>query len=250
MLTAEHVSVRYGEKTVLQDVSLHLKEGQWLMLAGPNGAGKSTFIRAVSQGVPYRGTIRIGSADIRRFRPAVLAQHIGVLAQNNHVSYDYTVEEIVSLGRYAHSRGIFDRSDAGGKAGIDRALHLTGMDKLRHASVLNLSGGELQRAFLAQVFAQDPKILILDEPANHLDLVYQKHIFAVVSEWLRTPGRAVLSVVHDLSLAKKFGTHGALLHCGRLAASGEISQALSPEKLNQVYGMDVQQWMHDMLSQW
>ena len=187
MLKAENITVRYGEHTVVDQLSFHLQEGQWLMLAGPNGAGKSTLIHAISQGAPYSGTIRLGGKNIRSYKPVQLAKKLGVLAQHNNVGYSYTVEEVVSLGRYAHSRGFFSAKDDAGEQRVENALKLTGLESLRNQSVLTLSGGELQRTFLAQVFAQDPQILILDEPANHLDLVYQKHIFSLIREWLKQP---------------------------------------------------------------
>ena len=179
MLKGNHITVRYGEHAVVDDLHFELREGQWLMLVGPNGAGKSTLIEAISQGVPYTGTIELENKDIRRYKPAQLARKIGVLSQKNGASYGYTVEEVVRLGRYAYTSGFLSARDDEGNNQVDHALKLTGLTDLRRASVLTLSGGELQRTFLAQVFAQNPQILILDEPANHLDLVYQKHIFSL-----------------------------------------------------------------------
>lgn len=250
MLKANNVAVRYGDYEVVKGVSFDLQEGQWLMLVGPNGAGKSTLIHAISQGAPYTGAIQLGGRDIRSYKPTQLARKVGVLSQQNSVGYSYTVEEIVGLGRYAHSSGLFGGRDDDGEEHIDRALTLTGLRELRHHSVLTLSGGELQRTFLAQVFAQDPEILILDEPANHLDLVYQKHIFALIREWLRKPGRAVVSVVHDLSLARLYGTHAVLMHHGKCVAQGEIAEVLTPDNLRAVYDMDVYDWMRELLGQW
>lgn len=250
MLQAEHITVRYGDHVVVRDLSFTLQEGQWLMLVGPNGAGKSTLIEAVSQGVPYEGRILLEGKDIRRCKPALLAQKIGVLAQKNSVGYAYSVEEVVGLGRYAYTSSIFSTRDDDGQEQVEKALALTGLSDLRHASVLTLSGGELQRTFLAQVFAQNPQVLILDEPANHLDLIYQKHIFTLIAKWLEQPGRAVLSVVHDLSLAKRYGTHAVLMNHGQCACQGEIQQVLTPEGLQGVYGMDVYGWMREMLGQW
>jgi len=250
MLKTQNVTVRYGHRTVVDSLSFTLEEGQWLMLCGPNGAGKSTLIRALSRGAPYTGAITLGDQDIRACRPAFLAQRMGVLSQHNPVGYAYTVEEVVGLGRYAYTSSFFSNRDEEGKDRVTEALEMTGLSHLRHASVLTLSGGELQRAFLAQVFAQDPQVLILDEPANHLDLVYQKHIFSLIREWLKTPGRAVLSVVHDLSLARKYGTHGVLMHKGQNIAQGDLRSVLTPENLAAVYDMDVYRWMRDMLSQW
>lgn len=250
MLKAKNVTVRFGEHTVVDRLSFCLQEGQWLMLAGPNGAGKSTLINAVAQGVPYTGDIYLMGKNIRRYRPAQLARRIGVLSQKNNVGYSYSVEEVVGLGRYAHSHGFLSGKDDDGDDRVDNALELTGLSALRNASVLTLSGGELQRTFLAQVFAQDPEILILDEPANHLDLIYQKHIFSLISDWLKQTGRAVISVVHDLSLAKRYGTHAVLMDNGRSVAQGELADVLTPENLQAVYNMDVYAWMNEMLGQW
>ena len=250
MLTGNHVTVRYGDHTVVDDLSFHLREGQWLMLAGPNGAGKSTLIEAIAQGVPYEGSIECAGRNIRSFRPAELAREIGVLSQKNTVGYAYTVEEVVGLGRYAHKAGFLSGRDGDGTELVERALEMTGLTELRHASMLTLSGGETQRAFLAQVFAQNPRILILDEPANHLDLKYQQHIFTLIQTWLEAPGRAVLSVVHDLSLARRYGTHAVLMNDGKCVSRGEIGSVLTPDNLRDVYGMDVCSWMREMLSQW
>lgn len=250
MLKAENITVRFGERTVVDHLSFYLHEGQWLMLVGPNGAGKSTLIETISQGVAYTGNILLEGKDIRRFKAAQLARKAGVLAQKNVVGYAYTVDEVVGLGRYAYTQSFLSTRDDGGKDQVERALSLTGLTDLRHASVLTLSGGELQRTFLAQVFAQNPQILILDEPANHLDLKYQQHIFSLISDWLKTPGRAVISVVHDLSLAKKYGTHAVLMNRGKNISQGKIDEVLTQDNLKTVYDMDVYGWMRDMLEQW
>ncbi len=245
MLTAKHVTVRYGAHTAVDDLSFELREGQWLMLVGPNGAGKSTLIEAIARGVPYTGVIEGAGRDIRALKAAQLARRIGVLSQKNAVGYAYTVEEVVGLGRYAHRAGLLSGRDADGKAQIENALHLTGLEDLRRASMLTLSGGETQRAFLAQVFAQNPQVLILDEPANHLDLKYQQHIFSLIGEWVRQPGRAVLSVVHDLSLARRYGTHALLMDQGKCVSLGETADVLTPDSLRRVYDMDVYAWMRE-----
>ena len=250
MLQGNHITVRYGGFTAVDDLSFHLSEGQWLMLAGPNGAGKSTLIEAIAQGVPYTGSIQWEGNDARSLKPAQLARRIGVLSQKNTVGYAYTVEEVVGLGRYAYKAGFLSGRDEGGKAQVEQALALTGLTELRRASMLTLSGGETQRVFLAQVFAQNPQALILDEPANHLDLKYQQHIFSLIQDWLKQPGRAVLSVVHDLSLARRFGTHAVLMDHGKCVSQGAVNDVLTPDSLRAVYDMDVYGWMREMLGQW
>ena len=250
MLEIKHVTVRYGNFTAVDDMSFTLEEGMWLMLVGPNGAGKSTLIEAVSGGVIYDGKILLNGKDLRSLKPAQRARKIGVLAQRNLPGYAFTVEEVVRLGCYARSPGFFSGADPEQEARVENALEITGMTALRHADMLKLSGGETQRTFLAQVFAQDPRVLILDEPANHLDLKYQQHIFSLIQDWLKKPGRAVLSVVHDLSLAARYGTHAVLMDHGKSISQGPVRDVMTPENLHQVYGMDVYAWMQEMLSQW
>ena len=249
LLEVKALTVRRGGKTIVDSVSFALEAGEWLMLAGSNGAGKSTCVSAIAQCAPYTGAVLVGGEDARRMKPARLAREIAVLEQTHAVEYAFTVEEIVRMGRYAHTRGFFSaRGD--GEAQVERALEVTGLTALRGRSVLTLSGGETQRMFLAQAFAQEPRVLLLDEPANHLDLKYQQQIFGLIREWLKTPGRAVLSVVHDLSLARAFGTRALLLDGGRVAAQGAMETVFAPETLARVYGMDVYGWMRGLLGQW
>ncbi|MBQ7455453.1 MAG: ABC transporter ATP-binding protein, partial [Clostridia bacterium] len=206
MLSIENVSVRYGAKTAVENVSFRLRAGGWLMLCGPNGAGKSTLVRAIAQGVPYAGRVLLEGQDARAIRPAAFARAVGVLPQHNSVGFAFTVEEIVRMGRYAHRKGLFSASREGDEEAVNQALADTGLEEFRTQNVMTLSGGELQRVFLAQVLAQQPRILVLDEPANHLDLKYQQQVFGLVGEWLARPGHAALTVVHDLTLARRYGT--------------------------------------------
>ena len=250
MLDVKNLTVQYGTRKILNSVSFTVEPGQWLMIIGPNGAGKSTIINAISQGAPYSGQILFQGKNIRQYKPKELAQKIGVLSQHHTVGYDFTVEEVIRLGRYAYAPSLFSRNRDDGADKIQEAVSKTGLEPFLKQSVLTLSGGELQRTFLAQLFAQDPNLLMLDEPTNHLDLIYQKQVFALIRDWLKGSGRAVVSVVHDLSLAKTYGTHAILLNKGKIFASGSISRVMEPENLNQVYGMDVPGWMREMYGQW
>ena len=250
MLETQDLTVRYGDLTVLDRLSLTLEPGEWLMIVGPNGAGKSTAISAITQSAPYTGAVYFEGADVRSMKPAELARCMGVLMQKHSAEYAFTVEEVVALGRYCHSGGFLAGRAEHDTEAVEAALELTGLLPLRGQSVLTLSGGELQRTFLAQVFAQEPRLLLLDEPTNHLDLIYQKQIFGLISDWLKQPGRAVLSVVHDLSLARAYGTEALLLDRGRTVAAGPVAEVLSPANLDPVYGMDVAAWMRTMLAQW
>ena len=223
MLSVEDLTVKYGSFTALDAISFDVDEGQWLMVAGPNGAGKSTIVSAVSQGVPYGGQIRFNGTDLSRMRSKLIARHIAILTQNHSVGYSFTVKEITMLGRYAYREAMSGFTKADEEA-VQRALEQTGM--------------------------ADPKLLILDEPANHLDLIYQKQIFGIIKEWLCQEGRAVISVVHELSLAKAYGTHALLMDKGRIVSHGEINNVLTAENLETVYSMDVYAYMRQLLELW
>ena len=250
MLKAEHLTVRYGEKTAVEDLSFEVNAGEWWAVVGPNGAGKSTLAGALGKTVPYEGTVILKGKDIRTISSLEYARKVGVLSQNHTEVYGFTTEEVVSLGRYARRTGFLRKTDPEGSDKIKEALALTGLTEMRKRNMLTLSGGECQRVFLAQVLCQDPEILILDEPANHLDLPFQQELFTLIGEWLRTPGRAVITVMHDLSLAMKYGTHALLMDSGRSAGQGKVAAVLTPEALQHVYGMDICSWIRDLLSVW
>ncbi|MDO5112001.1 MAG: ABC transporter ATP-binding protein [Clostridia bacterium] len=252
LLEVQKLGVRYGKLAILHDVDFSVGAGEWLMIVGPNGAGKSTIINAISQGVSYTGDIRFLGRDVKAYRPNALARRMGVLAQNHYVNYAFSVGEVARLGRYAHAPGMFARQgDDAGEEMVRRALQMTGMLDKSGQSLLTLSGGELQRAFLAQLLAQDPQLLLLDEPTNHLDLVYQRQTFALLSQWLgEKEGRAIVSVVHDLSLARAYGTRALLLAAGKKLAEGTVGEVFAPAHLEAAYAMDVYAWMREMLGQW
>ncbi len=250
MLDVKDLTVCYGEATILENMSFSLETGDWLMIVGPNGAGKSTTISAITQTVPYTGMVQFEGEDLRKKKSTELAKCIGVLMQKHSAEFAFSVEEVVSLGRYCHNTGLLSGKDDSDDDAVEEALKITGLEGLRDHSVLTLSGGELQRTFLAQVFAQNPRLLLLDEPTNHLDLIYQKQVFKIINDWLREPGRAVVSVVHDLSLAKAYGTKALLMDKGKTVTLGDVKEVLSSANLDPVYGMDVGAWMRKMLSQW
>ena len=250
MLEVNDLTVSIGGRDIIANIDVSLSEGQWLMVVGPNGAGKSTLISAISNGIEYTGDVKFEGASLRNTKPNALAKLFGVLMQNHSVGYSFTVDEVVKLGRYAYSQGIFGSMSDEDDEKIEWALNATGMIPMRTQSVMTLSGGELQRTFLAQLLAQNPKLLLLDEPSNHLDLVYQKQVFELISEWLKQPGRAVISVVHDLSLALAYGSHAILLNKGKMIASGTVEETFGRENLRNAYDMDVFDWMRQMLDQW
>ena len=278
------VPIRSGasSRAILDDVNFSLASGEHLCIVGPNGAGKSTIVNSIAQSIAYTGRITYLGRDLKEYRSVQLARILGVLSQSHEISYSFSVREVVRMGRYAYTPTIFSPRPADDEEKIDEALSLTGLSSIEDRSVLTLSGGELQRVFLAQLFAQDPQILVLDEPANHLDLQYQMQLFSLLEKWLKAPApqredaaalqrapvdssaprrdsssadasvpqRAIISVVHDLSLAMTFADRVLLLHEGRVRGFGTPKEVLTRENLESIYGMDVYAWMNRLLSNW
>jgi len=242
-LEVRDMTVAYGDYKVLDGLSFSAESGQWLMVVGPNGAGKSTMLGALSQSIAYEGSAALDGEDLKKMRPRERARLLGVLTQQHPVGYAFTVEETVQLGRYAYGDG--EKNPA-----VAAALDMTGLTELRHRSVLKISGGELQRTYLARAFAQEPKILLLDEPTNHLDLQYQRQSFELVKHWLDQGDRMVISVVHDLSLARAYGSCVLLMNEGKTVAYGKNEDVLCPENLEKVYHMNVYEWMRKMYAPW
>lgn len=213
------------------------------MLLGPNGAGKSTSVFALAKTVPYSGVVELYGKDIQEFKNTEYAKKIGFLSQKNLVAYDFSVAEIVSMGRYAHAEGVFKTLTKLDKEKIDEAIRVCGLQNLKDRSVQELSGGEVQRTFLAQVLAQDPEVLVLDEPTNNLDLRYQEEIFELLQKWIKDKNGTLVSVVHDIALAKYYGSTGVLLENGHVSSAGKINEVLSDQNINKVYGINVKSYI-------
>lgn len=249
MLKLKNVSVTFSKK-ILDEVSFEIEEGDWLMIIGPNGAGKTTITNAIAQSVPYTGEIFFKDQNIKNILPKKRAKMFGILMQNHYLSYSFSVKDVVSLGNYSRRGGIFSSGEDLEEEKIEEALRLTGIYDLKDRSVLTLSGGELQRVFLSQLIVQNPQLMILDEPTNHLDLSYQETIFNLVGKWKETSGRAVISVVHDLRLARMYGNKALLLKDGKVFSYGKIEDVMTRDKLQAVYKVDVYKWLNKLNEGW
>lgn len=250
MLDVKNLSVKYGETEILNDINFNIDSGDWLMIIGPNGAGKTTIAKAISQSISYSGEIIMNNKNVSEMDYKEKAINIGVLMQNHYVAYSYTVKEVVSLGTYSRREGFFSRKEKGEKEKINEALEKTGLLDMKDRSILTLSGGEIQRTFLSQLLLQNPKLMILDEPTNHLDLVYQEEVFELIDKWRKEKDRAVISVVHDLRLARAYGNKVLLLDKGEVFSFGDTEDVMTRENLKNVYNIDVYRWMNELNEKW
>ena len=239
MLEGRNISVRFGDREVLHDVSFNARSGETVALLGPNGAGKTTLLRSLN------GTVRLDMGEIVLDGKLIgdlsrreIARKIAVVAQENETKFPITVTEFVLAGRFARGAafGWETRDDITAAENSLAECDLTGFgDRLMN----ELSGGERQRVVLARALAAQTSVLLLDEPTANLDLAHQALMFKLVRARCREAGAAAVVITHDLNLAAEFADRVLLLKNGQVVATGTPSKVLSETNVRDVYGVDV-----------
>lgn len=223
---------------VLEDVSFELKEGELLGVLGPNGAGKSTLLRLLIKAIaPREGLVRLGGTPLEDLDQMEVARRAAWVPQELDSLFVLTVEEMVRLGRFCRT-GVWGRLGGEDRWQVEKALEETDLLPLRHRPVSHLSGGERRRVLLARALAQEPKVLLLDEPTAHLDPGHQAGLVEVVDRLRRERGLAVIAILHDMSLALSWCPMVLLLKDGRVQAQGATISVITPDTLRAVYGLD------------
>lgn len=238
-LCASNLCLAYRDRVVVEDACLSLDAGEVLALVGPNGSGKSTLLRAMARlHRPDAGELSIDGISSDQLSPRGFARLVTLLTQSQPVPSGVSVRDIVAYGRHPH-RSRWGGADPGSEEAIARAMEMTGVTHMAGRSADQLSGGELQRVWLATCLAQDTKVLLLDEPTSHLDLRYQVETLELVRELADEHGVAVGIVLHDLNQAAALADRLALVHQGKLVAVGPPECVLTAEILTEVYGIPV-----------
>ncbi|GAA1180210.1 siderophore ABC transporter ATP-binding protein CdtA [Nesterenkonia xinjiangensis] len=237
-LRGSGVSVSYGAQRVVHGVDVELVPGGVTALIGPNGSGKTTLLRGMCRLVDADGEVALDDVDISSFSPRSFAKRLTILAQQRPTPTGLTVAEVVELGRHPH-RGRFRRTDPGGTAAVDGALALAGLEELMHRPVSELSGGQLQRVWLATCLAQQTDVLLLDEPTTFLDLRHQMSLLDLIRDLADVHRLTVGVVLHDLEQAADIADHVVLLQEGAVVAAGPPPQVMTSELLSQVYGVPI-----------
>jgi iron complex transport system ATP-binding protein len=238
-VSIEGVTFSYdGLSLVLEDVSLDVPQGGLLGLIGPNGSGKSTLLKLASGLLcPSRGRIRLDGVDVRSMSARVLARRLAVVAQERPIGFEFTVREVVAMGRTPYVAR-FGRESRADRRAIRDAMNLADVEQLSDRSIRDVSGGERQRVFLALALAQQPRVLLLDEPTTHLDLGHQVRFLSIVRRRAEE-GCTVLLAIHDLTMAGQTVDRVALIERGRIQATGEPSRVLTAANLREVFGVDI-----------
>jgi iron complex transport system ATP-binding protein len=237
VLELAHVSKKYGNKYVVEDITLTIAKGKLTSFIGPNGAGKSTILSLISQLIAKdEGEIRIDGELVEAYARNRLAQKISILKQSNPLNVRLTVQDLVGFGRFPYSRGRLNKQD---KTYVDQAINYMELRELRHYYLDQLSGGERQRAFIAMILAQNTEYILLDEPLNNLDMKHEVQIMKVLRKMVDELGKTIVLVIHDINFASCYSDDIVALRNGKIVQQGPAGQMIRSDVLKQVYDMDI-----------
>jgi iron complex transport system ATP-binding protein len=192
----------------------------------------------------------IDDKEVSTFSRKTLAAKIALMAQGEHIYFPYTVQETISLGRYAYSEGIFNPLSKHDNEIILDIMNRLKLDSVRNKLISELSGGQLQRVLLARTLAQTPDIILLDEPTNHLDLSYQIDLLDLLKKWVKENNKIVIAVLHDLNLVQNYADNVAIMDKGKIALCGNANKIFRGNILKDIYGLDIRRFMLDSLAKW
>jgi iron complex transport system ATP-binding protein len=237
-LEARGLAVGYADAPVLEDVSLVIPEKQITVIVGANASGKSTMLRTLARLLPPSGgAVLLDGRDIHRLSTREVALRLGILPQSASAPEGLTVFELVAQGRYPHQRWFRQYSDQD-EAAIDQALNDTRTADLAYRPLDTLSGGQRQRVWLAMALAQDPEVLLLDEPTTYLDVANQLEILNLLRDLNQREGRTIAMVLHDVNQAARYAHHLVGLHRGRIVAAGTPQEILTAQLMHTVFGLE------------
>lgn len=239
IIKAKGLSYSYGNEEVLNDFSFDFKENKLYSIIGPNGCGKSTLLKCLFGYLsPKSGNVSINSKNIASYSTKHLAKKISYVQQSTNTSFDFSVKDIVTMGRHPYL-GRFSSLSKTDKDHIKFALKSTSTYDFRHKSINELSGGEKQRAFIARALAQDTDIVLLDEPVSMLDINHQIEIMDTVKHLSKNLNKTVICVLHDLNLASSYGDEIILMEKSKIFTHGTPNDVITKENLEKVYKVGV-----------
>ncbi len=251
MIEVKNVTAGYDKKQILNGVSFKVDEGEALSIVGQNGCGKSTLLRVMCGTLDFSGDVIIDGKSIKKYKPRELAKKVSMLSQTTQLYFNYTVYDTVLMGRYPHQKGgLFNTTTAKDRKIVEDALKVVEMYDYKDRTVDELSGGQLQRVFLAKIIAQDPDVVLLDEPTNHLDLVYQVELVEFLKKWGKEKNKTIIGVIHDLNLAMELSPKTLFMNDGNIASLGDNQDVFTSKEFKSIYGVDVINYMVNSFEKW
>jgi len=236
----ENLSAGYGKKKVINDVSVSFEKGKITSVIGPNGSGKSTLLKAMGRLLkPFSGDVFINDKPLGEYNGCEIAKHVGILPQSPSAPADTPVHCLAAYGRSPHKKMLsrFDKSD---RETVDWAIEATGLQDKRYSRLGQLSGGEKQRAWIAMALAQQPRILLLDEPTTYLDIHHQFEVLELLDKLNKECELTVIMVLHDLNLAARFSHRIVALKAGEICLDGAPEDILTEDHISEIFSVKSQ----------
>ena len=235
LIEVSNLGYAYGDRKVLEGILASFKPGTVCGLLGPNGSGKTTLLKNMAALLnPGKNAVFVNGKDITTLAASHLAREISVVPQNSHIEFDFTVSDIVMMGRTPYIRR-FGTESAEDAEIVQWAMRTAKIEHLGQRSVRSISGGELQRVIIARALAQKSNVILLDEPVSQLDIRHQLSIMKTVRDLAHEHGLAIIVVLHDLNLAAEFCDYLYLLKEGKLVCGGEPKEVLTYDRIEMVY---------------
>lgn len=233
-LQAEAISVKYGKRLILENISFQVRKGEFWGILGPNGSGKTTFLKALGGWLKCStGDVLLSGENLKNIPRKMIAKKIGMVSVEE-VNSSFSVEETVFMGRFSHLPR-FGKIPKDDYDKVQEAMKKIGVYEKKDCSMMELSQGERQKVWVARALAQDVDILLLDEPTSHLDVKSQGEIFSLLESLCKEKKLAVVSILHDINLAIAFSTHLLLMKDGNIQVAGEKKEVLNVENLTDLY---------------
>lgn len=239
MIKTENIYFQYGKRKILKDVNVHLVAGKVNIIIGPNGCGKSTLLKVVSRCLkPRKGKVLYKNNDLFTYNTKLLAKEIALLPQNPKVPDDFSVNDMVSFGRFPYTNWTGKLSETDYNV-INWAIKSTNLNELAYRNICTLSGGERQRAYIAMALAQQPKVLLLDEPTTFLDISHQFEVLELIRKLNEENNITTVMVLHDINHAMQYGDYIVAMKEGRIICQGNKEDIITKDIIEEVFHVDV-----------
>ncbi len=251
MLKLKNVCAGYNGVDVIHDIQFQLLKGESLCILGPNSCGKTTLLRTIAGLIDCKGTLELDGQPVKHMRRKDIAKRVAVMSQMSRVNFPYSVYDTIMMGRYQHIRqSMFKKISEQDRAVVEKCMEDVELTSIREKKLDTLSGGQLQRVFLAHTLVQEPQLILLDEPTNHLDIKHQMNLVGYLKKWSEQDNHQVIGVFHDINLAMQLTNHLMFMKEGRIQGIGYSDCLITSEFLHQVYEVDIVNYMTESYERW